>query len=66
MKDQLSHNFQFEEEDTYYEVYLYFIEGRKNITLMELAIELEAKLGGDIKFWQNKIVDLANYVFYHP
>jgi hypothetical protein len=32
---------------------------------MELANHCVSEIGGDVKFWQNKIIDIANYVNYH-
>jgi len=32
---------------------------------MELASKLASTLGGDVKYWQNKILDIAGNVVYH-
>ena len=45
---------------------MHHIAGVLNMTLMELANQLVGDIGGNIKFWQNKIVDLANNTTYHP
>lgn len=33
---------------------------------MELANKLVEEIGGNIKFWQKKVIDIASYVHYHP
>ena len=45
---------------------MHHIADRINMTLMELSTQLAEEIGGDKRFWQNKIVDFASYKTYHP
>lgn len=66
LKEYLRYSYTYDEEDNFLEVYVHYIAGKKNISLMELANRLVEEIGGTNKFWQKKITDIASYVTYHP
>jgi hypothetical protein len=66
LKEYLRYNYTYDEEENFLEVYVQFISGRKNISVMELSNKLVEEIGGNVKFWQKKITDIAAYVHYHP
>ena len=47
------------------EVYVQKISGVVNTSLMELANTMVRDIGGTVKFWQNKAIDIATYTCYH-
>lgn len=66
LKEYLKYSYTYDEEENFLEVYVQSISGRKNISVMELANRLVDEIGGNTKFWQKKITDIATSVQYHP
>jgi hypothetical protein len=66
LREYLRYNYTYDEEEIFLEIYVHHIAGVPNLTLMELANRLVEQLGGTLKFWQNKVLDIAASVSYHP
>jgi hypothetical protein len=48
----------------YMDVVVDLVEGRKDKSMIQLADELTRVLGGELKFWQNFLLDVAENVNY--